>query len=312
MFASIGGAEDFLATSVRLSIPIVFAAIGGVFSERSGVYNIGLEGMILLGAFGAAVGSFFSGQPLVGLVVGASCGFLGGLLLSFLNVILKVDQFVSGIAVNILCLGLTAFLARTIFQGQGNTTILAGFEKINIWPFSNLPIVGKVIFGQDLMIYLAYLLIPASWFVLTKTKWGLFIRAAGDDPLAADSSGIPVNRLRFCCVTLSCVIASLGGCYLVLSQVFVFSEHMSAGKGFVALAAIILGRWKPVWILSACLFFGVCDALQLRLQFENPDIPYQAFVILPYVASIVAIVVLAGKSRAAPEAIGKPYTRGSN
>lgn len=310
LIASAGIWQDFPSTALRLSIPILFAAIGGMYSERCGVYNIGLEGMILLGAFGSALGTFYTGQPIIGLLFGFASGLIGGLLLGLLTVKLKVDQFVGGIAVNILCIGMTAFLARVVFAGKSNTTVLNGFETFSIWPLSDLPLVGKVLFEQGPLVYLAFVLVLFSWILHSRTKWGLYILAVGNDPRAADASGIAVDRLRLVSIVFGSGIASLGGCYLVLSQVFVFTEHMSAGKGFVALAAIILGRWKPHFILLACIFFGFCDALQLRMQFQNPNVPYQAFVALPYVASILAIVILSGKSKGGPESIGKAFTRG--
>lgn len=166
-----------------------------------------------------------------------------------------------------------------------------------------------MLFKQDLLAYLMYLLVPLAWWVIYRTPWGLSLRAIGDYPVAADSAGINVTRVRVIAVLLSCAIAGLGGCYLVLSQVFVFTENMSAGKGFIALAALILGRWNPLGALAACLFFGLSDALQLRLQFNSPDVPYQLFSMVPFIASFIALVLFAGKVRP-PAAIGLKYERG--
>jgi simple sugar transport system permease protein len=299
---------DFLMTSLRLSVPIVFAAVGGVLSERSGVYNIGLEGMILAGAFGAAVGAYFAGTPFAGVVVGIALGMLAALILAVLSVSLGVNQIVAGIAINVLMLGLTAFLSRVVFEGQANTMTLAGFKPIALPLLSEIPIVGPVLFRQDLLVYLMYVLVAAAYWLLFHTRWGLNIRAVGENPRAADTAGISVPRLRYAAVLASGGIAGLGGCYIVLSQVFLFSEHMSAGKGFIALAAVILGRWSPLGALLACLLFGACDALQLRLQFANPEVPYQAFVILPYAVSILALIGLVGKPTP-PAAVGLHYRR---
>jgi simple sugar transport system permease protein len=309
LFSNVDLLSDLSAASLRLSIPLIFAALGGVLCERSGVYNIGLEGMILSGAFGAAIGTGFSGEPVVGLAMGLVCGLVVGSLLAFLTVGLGVDQFVSGIAVNVLALGLTAFFARIAFHGQANTTVLAGFKPLRVCGLEQLPLVGPTFFNQNCLVYLMYLIVPAMSVLLSRTRWGLNIKAVGENPHAADAAGLPVNRIRFLCVVSGCALASLGGCYLVLAQVFVFSEHMSAGKGFVALAAVILGRWRPVGAFAACLFFGFCDALQLRLQFEHPDVPYQVFVVLPYLASILALVGLVGRSARSPHALGRHYTR---
>ena len=302
--------SDFLATSLRLSIPIVFAALGGVLSERSGVYNIGLEGMMLAGAFGAAVGTFFTDLPIVGLLTGVAFGAATAVILAVLAVSLGVSQIVAGIAINVFSIGVTAFLSRIVFGGQGNTMTLPGYKAFAIPGLASIPIVGPVLFHQDALVYLMYMTVAVLFFFMYRTVWGLNVRAVGENPRAADTAGISVNRVRYMCVLGSGALAGAGGCYLVLSQVYLFSEHMSAGKGFIALAAIILGRWNPVGALLACLLFGLFDALQLRLQFVNPEVPYQAFVILPYVVSILALIGLVGKPRP-PGAVGLPYRRES-
>ncbi|KUJ85311.1 branched-chain amino acid ABC transporter permease [Ruegeria marisrubri] len=299
---------DFLSTSLRLSIPIIFAAVGGVISERSGVFNIALEGCILGGAFGAAVGAYLIGHPVGGLLLGVFVAMMAGLILAGLAVGLAINQLVAGIAINILMLGLTSYLARLIL-GADATSTLPGFGPIAIPGLSAIPVLGPVLFEQDLLTYLMYLLVPLSWWVIYKTPWGLNLRAIGDYPVAADSAGISVPKVRLFAVLASCAMAGLGGCYLVLSQVFVFTEHMSAGKGFIALAALILGRWNPIGALLACLFFGLSDAMQLRLQFNSPDVPYQLFSMVPFLASFLALVVFAGKVRP-PAAIGIRYERG--
>ena len=299
---------DFLQTSLRLSVPIVFAAIGGVLSERSGVFNISLEGMILAGAFGAAVGAFFFETPFGGIAVGALAGMLTALILAVLGVSLGVNQIVAGIAINLLVLGVTSFLSRVVFGAQANTLSLNGFKPLALPGLVAIPVVGPVLFSQDLMVYLMYLTVPLMYWLLFRTPWGLNIRAVGENPRAADTAGIAVNRVRYLCVLGSGLLAGLGGCFLVLSQVFLFSENMSAGKGFIALAGVILGRWNPVGALLACLLFGLFDALQLRLQFLNPEVPHEIFVALPYIVSILALLGLVGKP-APPGAVGIPYRR---
>jgi general nucleoside transport system permease protein len=301
---------DFLATALRLSVPLVFAAVGGLIAERSGVFNIALEGMMLAGAFGAAVGAFLAGAAPPGLLLGLLLGGLGGLLLAILGVSLKVNQIVAGIAINLLALGLTSFLARQVFGMDATTRALAGFQPVEIPFLADIPVLGPVLFQQDPVVYLMYLTVPLAHWLLFHTPWGLAVRATGESPSAADAAGVPVFRIRYTCVVASGLLAALGGCYLLLSQVHLFTEHMSAGKGFIALAALILGRWTPLGALLACLFFGFCDALQLRLQFANPQVPYQIFVILPYVASILALIGFYGRVRP-PAAVGVPYDRES-
>lgn len=301
---------DFLSTSLRLSVPLVFAAIGGVLSERSGVFNISLEGMILAGAFGAAVGAFFTNDPFGGLVVGMLMGMAAGLVLAGLGVSLAVNQIVVGIAINLFVLGITAFLSRIVFGAQANTLQLPGFRAFAVPLLSALPIVGPTVFGQDLLVYVMFASVLAVYFFLYSTPWGLAVRAVGESPAAADAAGINVVAVRYACVIAGGAFAALGGCYLVLSQVFLFSEHMSAGKGFIALAAVILGRWNPVGAMLACLLFGFFDALQLRLQFNYPAIPHEFFVMLPSVISILALVGLVGKPTP-PAAVGRHYQRES-
>jgi simple sugar transport system permease protein len=302
---------DFLSTGVRLSIPLVYAALGGVLCERCGVFNIALEGIILAGAFGAAVGAFFLNAPAGGLLGGMLCGLIAGFLLAALSISLRVNQIVSGIAINLLIVGLTAFLSRVVFHGHASTLHLPGFKVFPIPLLSSIPIMGPVLFAQDMLVYLMYVLVALFYLLIFFTKWGLHIRAVGENPAAADTAGISVTLVRYLCVMAGGALASLAGCYLVLSQVFLFSEHMSAGKGFIALAAIALGRWNPVGALLACLLFGLCDALQLRLQFANPNVPYQIFVVLPYIASILALIGVIGRVTP-PGSVGIPYKRGAS
>lgn len=301
---------DFLGTSLRLSVPLVFAALGGVLSEKSGVFNISLEGMMLAGAFGAAVGAFFLNDPFGGLLVGILCGMAAGLVLAGLGVSLGVNQIVVGIAINIFVLGITAFLSRIVFGAQANTLHLPGFKAWAVPLLSSIPIAGPVLFGQDFIVYLMFACVLLVHLFLYWTPWGLQVRAVGENPAAADSAGVSVSVVRYGCVIAGGALAALGGCYIVLSQVFLFSEHMSAGKGFIALAAVILGRWNPIGAMGACLLFGFFDALQLRLQFNYPEIPHEFFVMLPYVISILALVGLVGKPTP-PAAVGRHYRRGS-
>jgi general nucleoside transport system permease protein len=306
---------DFLLrlfeSTIRLAMPIAFAALGGVFAERSGVFNIGLEGLMLMGAFGAALGTFYTGSPVLGLITAMLLGMLLALPLAVMAVTLGVNQIVAGIAINLFALGMTSFMARIVIGATASTQLLPGFRPVAIPVLSSIPFVGPVLFNQDVLVYLMYALVPLFYVLLFHTPWGLNVRAVGHNPRACDTAGVSVVKVRYFCVLLSGLLASLGGAYLVLSQVFVFSENMSAGKGFIALAAVILGRWSPVGAILACLLFGFFDALQLRLQFENPEVPYQIFSTLPYVVSILALIVIAGRN-VSPQAIGRHYDRESH
>lgn len=308
MFADITALTDFLSTVLRLSVPVVFAALGGVLAERSGVFNVALEGCILGGAFGAAVGAYLFGSPFAGLMMGLMVSASFGCILAGLAVGLGINQLVAGIAINILVLGLTSYLSRLIL-GADATSTLPGFQPFAIPGLSAIPVVGPVLFDKDLLAYAMYLLVPLSFWFLYKTPQGLVIRAIGDYPVAADTVGVNVPKVRSLAVIGSCALGGLGGCYLVLSQVFVFTENMSAGKGWIALAAVILGRWNPALVFLACIFFAFSEALQLRMQFNHPDVPYQLFSMVPFIASFLALVLLAGRVRP-PAAIGIKYVRG--
>lgn len=299
---------DFLASSLRLSSPLVFATLGGIYTERAGVMNIGLEGMILAGACGSAAGAFFTGSAIGGLVLGCLVGLCFGLLLGVISIDLHVNQLVAGVAMNMVIAGLTAFLARVIFGVTSSTQALPGFKAVSIPVLSQIPILGPVLFNQDPLIYFMFILTGVLYYVLFHSPVGLKIRAVGESPNAADTAGVNVRLVRYACIGLSGVLGAMGGCHLVLSQVYIFTENMSAGKGFIALAAIILGRWNPLGGLVACLLFGFFEALQMNLQFSHPNVPYQLFSMLPYLVSIIAIIVTVGKS-GQPASLGMPFVR---
>jgi len=298
---------EFVLTAVRLSTPVAFAALGGVLAERSGVYNVALEGAMLAGCFGAALGAFHGG-PWVGLCAGIAAGLLVGALLGFLTITLRLQQIVSGIAINLLVIGLTSYLSRIVFSGQANTLHLEGLT-MPLWPaLSNLFLLGPLVFSQPPLIGLLLMLTLALWWLLQHTHFGLSLRAAGDAPRSADTCGINVANVRWVAVLGSCALAAAGGCFIVLCQVYLFSEHMTAGKGFIALAAVILSRWSMPGALVAALFFGGFDALQLKLQFSNPDIPYQLFVAMPYAAALLALFGFV-RRYTPPLAVGIPFIR---
>jgi simple sugar transport system permease protein len=291
-----------------LATPLIFAAIGGLLCERSGVFNIALEGCIINGALGAAYGAFVFGDPVFGLMIGMICGAFTGVLLAVLGVSLGINQIVAGISINMFSLGMTAFIARLLLRtSEGAVPMLPGFQSIPIPFLSDIPIIGSVLFDQDILVYMLYATIFISWWFLFKTPWGLAVRAVGQFPKAVDTAGMSVEKIRYLVVIFGCALASVGGAYIILSQVFIFTEAMSAGKGFIALAALILGRWNPVGAMLACLLFGFCEALQLRLQFATPEVPYQLFSMLPYLASILALVFFV--TTRAPAASGKKYYR---
>ncbi|PZV07573.1 MAG: ABC transporter permease [Leptolyngbya sp.] len=299
--------SDYLAASIRLSVPLAFAALGGLFSERSGVLNIGLEGMLLTGAFVSAAVTFYSGNVWLGVAAAIVAGALVGLLHAYLSVTLRVDQLVSGLAINLSAAGLTAFGSRLVFTAE-TTQKLAGINAIALPGLGQIPIIGSLLFNQDLLVYGLFLLVPLTTYLLFHTSLGLTLRAVGEYPRAADTAGIWVEWVRYSCVVISGSLAALGGAYLVLAHVKYFTEGISAGKGYIALAALIFGRWHPVGTVFACLLFGATEALQLRVQAFNLNIPYQLLTMLPYVIALLALVGLAGKSTP-PSALGIPYLK---
>ncbi|MDF5721551.1 MAG: ABC transporter permease [Rhizonema sp. PD37] len=297
--------SDYLVSSLRLAVPLAFAALGGLCSERSGVLNIALEGMLLTGAFTSAVATFYTNNPWIGILAAFVSGGLVGLLHAFLSVSLRVEQLVSGLAINLVAAGVTSFLARLVFS-SGNTQRLEGIQPIIIPSLAHLPLLGPLLFQQDALVYLLFILVALSTYILFYTKFGLTLRAVGEYPKAVDTSGISVPRVRYLAVIMSGCLTGLGGAYLSLVQVKYFAEGMSAGKGFIAIAALIFGKWHPVFSFFACLLFGATEALQLRIQATGVNIPYQFLSMLPYTVAILALVGLAGRSKP-PAALGIPY-----
>ncbi|MEA5575807.1 ABC transporter permease [Anabaena sp. UHCC 0451] len=281
--------SDYLIASFHLAIPLAYAALGGLYSERSGVLNIALEGMLLTGAFTAAVTSFYSGNPWLGILASLIVGGLVGMLHAFLCVNLGVNQLVSGLAINLVASGMTSFLARLVFSGN-STQRLPEIKPFIIPGLANIPVIGNLLFQQDILFYLLFLLIALTNYILFYTSFGLTLRAVGEYPQAADTAGVSVVSVRYLAVIISGCLASLGGANLSLIQVRFFAEGMSAGKGFIAIAALILGRWHPQGTALACLLFGATEALQLRIQALGANIPYQFLLMLPYAIAILALV----------------------
>ena len=299
------------AATLRYATPLVFASIGGLFSERSGVVNIGLEGMMLMGAFFAVWGADVTGQWTLGLAIGMVAGGLTGLLHAFFAVSLRADQIVGGTAINFLALGLTTYLFFKIYGSEGTPTNLSTIPDVRLGFLDDIPVIGDFlhdIFGQlDLMIWIAIVLVVATWVVVFKTPIGLRIRSVGEHPRAADTVGINVYAVRYGAVTVSGMLAALGGAYLSLGFVNSFDDNMTAGRGFIALAALIFGNWRPFGAAIACLLFGFSSALSDFLQEYSTSVS-TLFEALPYVLTLVAVAGVIGKS-IPPAAIGRPYVK---
>lgn len=300
--------ESFLVSSITMSVPLTLTATGEIYAERSGVINIGLEGMILVGAFFGMVVTYQTGQPWLGLATGSVSGCLVALLFSILTVTLGADQIVSGTAINLFALGLTGVLYRSIFGVTGTALTVHGMPSFPIRGLSDLPFLGPVLFRHNLLVYLSLLIALIGAFVLFRTTWGAKIIASGEQPGAADTAGIDVTTVRCVCVLISGLLAGLSGGYLSLAYANTFVEGISAGRGFIALAIVILGRWHPVGALGGALFFGAASALQFQFQAAGVAIPYQLFLMLPYILTLVVLTGVVGKARS-PTSLGRPYRR---
>ena len=295
-----------LASTVRNATPLAFAALGGLFSERSGVINIGLEGMMLTSAFAGVAGAHFSGSTVIGLLVALAAGLLLGLLHAVATITFEADQIISGTAINLLALGGTGFLMVVFFGGGGTSPRIDRFGSIAIPGLSDLPVIGQALFNQSLLVYLLYALVPVSFYVLYRTPFGLRLRAVGEVPEAVDVAGVSVVRMRYMGVSLSGVLAGFGGAFLSMSLLSAFTEGMTNGRGFIALAALIFGRWNPVSAFGAAVLFGAAQAWVFRGV--ELAIPQEFIEMIPYVLVIVALVGFGGRATP-PAAIGKPYRK---
>ncbi|RME84113.1 MAG: ABC transporter permease [Caldilineae bacterium] len=294
-----------LAATWRMATPLIYAAVGEVITERAGVLNIGLEGTMLLGAFTAFAAVYATDNLWVGLLATLLVGVVVGLVFAFFTVTVKANQIIVGVALNLLGLGLTGFLFRTLFLGTKNA--VRTVPVLNIPVLSDLPVVGEMLFHQNLMVYGTLLLVPVASFVLYKTAFGLAIRSVGEHPRASDTVGISVSGIRYAAVMIGTALTAIAGAFLTIAHTNQFVEGITSGRGFIALAVVVFGRWSPKGAFWASLLFGVFFALQLRLQ-AMPDlaIPYQAFQVLPYAATIVVLLSLRGRSHA-PSALAIPY-----
>ncbi len=294
------------AAMVRIAAPILMAALGEVFAEQSGVLNIGLEGVMLMGAFSGFMGAYVTGSNWVGVLAGMLGGGALSLILAYMSLNRGVDQVVTGIAINILALGVTSYLFSRAFAISFEPPRIHAFKAWPIPILSDLPWLGRILFKQTPLVYIALLLTPVCAFVLYWTKFGLKIRAVGEHPLAADTAGVHVYGVRLACILLSGVMAGFGGAILSVGQVDVFLENMTAGRGFIALAVVVFGKWNPFRVLGAALLFGLADAFQLRLQALGFVIPFQFLLMAPYILTIVVLVGIAGRATY-PAATGIPY-----
>lgn len=298
-----------LVGSLALSVPLIFGALGGVISERSGVVNIAIEGQLLFGAFSAALVGSITKQPLLGLVAAMVGAVLVSFVLAAFSIKYLVDQVIVGVVLNVLVLGLTSFFySKVLVPDAATLNNPVKFDALPIPLLSDIPILGPVLFRQTIIVYLMYIAVFLVWFALFKTRWGLRARAVGEHPQAADTVGISVTSTRFWNVSLAGAIVGVGGAYYTLDVVGQFGKDMTNGAGFIALAAVIFGRWDPIRATLAGLLFGFATNLQSVLGIIGSPVPSDFMLMLPYVVTIFAVAGLVGVSRA-PAADGKPYIK---
>lgn len=302
-----------LSSAIRLATPYLYASIGEMFAQRSGVVNLGVDGIMLVGAFSAFYVTLHTGSLLLGVLAAAFVGLLMGLLMSVISVTFKAEQGISGIGLALFGTGLSSLLFRVLV---GTVKTVDGFPPLNVPGISDIPVLGPIFFQQSLPVYVAFLLVPLAWWFFEKTTWGLKIKAVGQNPAAADTLGVDVNRVRYFCVCLGAVLAGLAGASLSIALLNLFQDNLTAGQGFIAVALVYFGSWRPVGIMLGALLFSSVNALQLWVQVLGGQIfgvkiPSDIAVMLPYILTIVALVFAVNRARQ-PAALNKPFERGES
>jgi ABC-type uncharacterized transport system permease subunit len=298
----------WLAAGIRLAGPVLLAALGETFAERAGVLNLGIEGTILLGALASYLTSTHTGSPWLSLLTAMMTGVAASLFLAWMYVTVRASQVVVGLVFNVLALGVAATVYRRVLAHTEPAPITM-FQPVHLRWLSDLPLLGPIVFGQTLLLYLTLLLVAVAHVVLYRTRFGLSLRAAGENPRAAEAAGISVPRMRYAGTLISGAAAGLAGAYLVLAQVGLFRDSIVAGQGFIALGVVIFGRWSPWKLALAALVFGACDALQLSLQLLGTRMPPEVLLALPYVVTILAISGIFGGRDARPAALTVAYAK---
>lgn len=295
-----------LASGIRLATPYLYASIGETFGQKSGVLNLGVEGIMLLGAFAAFYTTFITENLWLGLLAAVIVGGLLGLIVAVINVTLNAEQGISGIGVYLFGLGMSELLFQ---KTLGTVETVSGFSSVDIPVLSDIPIIGEIFFQQNILVYFAYLMVPISWFILAKTTLGLKIRAVGENPEAADTLGVSVSSVRYFTQIFGGIMSGVAGASLSIALLNVFQQNLTSGLGFIAVALVYFGGWRPVGVLVGSLIFSMVNALQLWVQVLNLPIPSDFAVMMPYVLTIVALIVAVQRVRP-PSALTKPFERG--
>jgi simple sugar transport system permease protein len=303
-------------SGIQLAMPTALAAVGEAFSERAGVLNLGLEGMMLCAALASFVGEFYTGSAMFGVLAGVAAGTLVAALKAFLSVYLKTEQVINGIAIVIFAQGITAFAYERLFRGLQTSPEVPPMHTVPIPGLASIPGIGPVLFDQNVLIYISLVMVAAVWLLLYRTKFGLWVRAVGESPLAAESVGGHVDRVRWLALLVCGAMAGFGGAVLIVGDINLFGVSVTAGRGWVAIALVIFGRWNPLIVFGGALLFGMTDALQLRIQAvsggTHAAVPYEFFQALPYLLTLTVMVVatVASKRSAQPFALGVPFRKG--
>ena len=294
-----------LASGIRLATPYLYASIGETFGQRSGVLNLGVDGIMLMGAFSGFYAVFKTGNLWLGLLSAIIVGALMGLATAFVNVTLQAEQGISGIGVYLFGLGMSDLLFQKLVN---NVETVSGFPDIHIPILSDIPVIGQIFFSQNILVYGAYLLVPVAWFILNKTTFGLSIQAVGENPEAADSLGVSVPRVRYFTLIFGGILSGVAGASLSIALLNVFQQNLTNGLGFIAVALVYFGGWRPLGVLFGSLLFSLVSSLQVWVQVIGIPIPSDIAVMLPYIMTIIVLVLSAGRVRQ-PSALTKPYER---
>ena len=300
--------SNMILAGVRMATPLIFLALAELYSQRAGLVHIGLEGLASIGSLVGFLVSLITGSPLLGMAAGAAAGILVNMIYAYATITLCAEQIVYGMAINIFAPALAAFIYRVYFGAGSELVQVALMETVAIPGLKDIPFIGPLLFDQTPMVYLAYALVIFTAIYFNKTKSGLNFKAVGEHPKAAATLGINVIGVRYAASVICGALAGMGGAYLTTCYTTTYVDGNVAGRGFIALAAVIFGRWSAGGVLLACLFFGFCDALQIRLQVGSFGVPYQFFQMIPYLATVVVLGVI-GMRKAGPKASGKPYRR---
>ena len=306
----VGFIMSFLAAAIRIATPILYGALGELVAERAGILNLSIEGTMLMGAFVGFLAGYSTGSLWLGVAAAMAAGAMMGLVMAFLATTLKVDQTVSGLALNIVSAGLTFYLLRLAFKdvGSENLPSLTTFDVIRLPLLSKIPFLGEILFSQHALTYLVYILVPIIAFFLYRTKYGLELRSIGENPRAVDMKGINIALRQYLALMFGGMMSGLGGAFLTLGSAGMFLPGISGGRGWIALAIVIFGNWMPFRIVLGALFYGLIYSFQLSLQAVGVNLPYQLLLALPYLLTILALVMYRGQSKM-PLALGIPYRR---